>query len=254
MGGPYKSYVMCGTPRSGSTMLCEMLWATRAAGRPNSYFREQDIASWADAWHVLHTEGRETAQFDHAYLQAMLREGRADTGVFGVRIMWASMQDTLRRLRRANQHDGDARTQFALAFGNPLFIHVSRQDKVAQAVSRLRAEQSGVWHLNADGSILEGAQAPGALVYDRDRLAGFIRELKEHEAAWNKFFTQNGIEPLRLEYETTTAAPKQALRQILVQLGVDPGKAEMVPVPTAKMADGLSADWIRRFRDETNSA
>jgi LPS sulfotransferase NodH len=35
----------------------------------------------------------------------------------------------------------DDAAQFELAFGKPLYIHLSRQDKVAQAVSLLEAQQ-----------------------------------------------------------------------------------------------------------------
>ncbi|HMF66717.1 MAG TPA: Stf0 family sulfotransferase, partial [Phyllobacterium sp.] len=36
-----RSYVICGTPRSGSTLLCDLLESTGIAGRPASYFRSE---------------------------------------------------------------------------------------------------------------------------------------------------------------------------------------------------------------------
>ncbi len=35
---PTRSYLVCATPRSGSTLLCEALLATGVAGRPREYF------------------------------------------------------------------------------------------------------------------------------------------------------------------------------------------------------------------------
>src|SRR5438309_9224996 len=35
-----RSYLVCATPRSGSTLLCETLEATGVAGRPREYFEE----------------------------------------------------------------------------------------------------------------------------------------------------------------------------------------------------------------------
>jgi hypothetical protein len=67
MTSPFASYVLCGTPRSGSTLLCEMLAATGVAGRPNSYFRQEDVEAWADAWGVPHLQGIEDPGFDRDY-------------------------------------------------------------------------------------------------------------------------------------------------------------------------------------------
>jgi LPS sulfotransferase NodH len=198
MVSPYNAYILCGTPRSGSTLLCEMLWATRAAGRPNSFFRELDIAEWADAWGVPHPHSFDDAAFDRAYLEAMVREGSAQTGIFGIRIMWASMADAERRLGRALGRTGDLTELFALAFGQPLYLHVTRKDKVAQAISRVRAEQSGVSHLAADGSVFEGVQSPRPVTYDRARIATLVAQLEKHDEAWERFFSERAIEPLRL--------------------------------------------------------
>ena len=35
------SYIICSTPRTGSTLLCSLLRATNVAGIPESYFRSQ---------------------------------------------------------------------------------------------------------------------------------------------------------------------------------------------------------------------
>src|SRR6201991_2549603 len=38
MTQPNRSYLVCATPRSGSTLLCEALKSTGVAGRPEEYF------------------------------------------------------------------------------------------------------------------------------------------------------------------------------------------------------------------------
>lgn len=246
----FTSYILCGTPRSGSTLLCEMLGATGVAGRPNSYFRQQDIAYWADKWGVPHPDGIDTTDFERAYLSAMLREGSAGTGVFGVRIMWGSVADASARLGRVYGHGTDMPAQFERAFGPTLYVHISRLDKVAQAISRLRAEQSGVWHLAADGTVLEGTASAQPVSYDAGRIAELVGELKSDDDAWDRFFSGHRIEPLRLTYETMTADSQAALGRILAALGHDPEIAHGIPVKTAKMGDGESREWAARFRRE----
>jgi LPS sulfotransferase NodH len=228
-----------------------MLAATSVAGRPNSYFRQEDVEAWADAWGVPHPQGIEGPEFDRDYLSAMRREGSAGTGVFGLRLMWASVAEASRRLSRALGADRDLTVSLKAAFGPVLYVHVSRDDKVAQAISRLRAEQSGLWHLAADGSVLEGTTSPRSVAYDGARIAELVVELGRDEAAWRAFFEARGIVPLRLVYEDVAADPTAALARILVALGLDPDTARRTPVKTAKIADEESRLWAERFRRES---
>lgn len=245
-----KSYIICGTPRSGSTLICEMLYRSGVAGRPNSYFREVDIAYWAGEWGVSSVEGTETPAFDRAYLAAMREAGAAGTGIFGLRIMYPSLADAGRRLERALGGTGDLPVRLAKTFGSLLYIHLSRGDKLGQAVSLVRAEQTGLWHLNADGSVLEGAEERPEPVYDGKRIAAVLAELEEDDRAWDAFFAAHGITPLRLTYEGVTSAPQRALAEIFERLGLDEDIAHAMEVPTAKMADAMSRDWVERFRRE----
>lgn len=225
-----------------------MLWATRVAGRPNSYFRQQSIETWADRWNVPHPNGLETADFDRNYIAAMKREGSAGTGIFGIRVMWESVPEASRRIARAANARADFAELVRGAFGQTLYVHVSRGDKVAQAVSRLRAEQSGVWHLGVDGRVLEGTDLPAPISYDQDRIAAFVSELNEDDAGWSAFFNERNIEPLRLTYETTVTDPAAALGKVLEALSLDPALAGSVSVPTAKMGDDTSRLWMERYR------
>ena len=247
----YASYVICGTPRSGSTLLVEMLISTGIAGRPNSYFREQSIADWADDWGVDRSHGMDDAAFDARYVPAMLQIGRAGTGIFGLRIMWSSVADAARRLGRI-YGPADVTALFEQAFGPVLYIHLSRQDKVAQAISLVRAEQSGLWHLAADGSVYEGAETPRPNVYDASRIAAVFAELNSDDAAWEAFFASRRITPVRLVYETMTADPQAALASILAALGLDVDVAKGVSVGTAKLASSTSREWAERFRRENS--
>lgn len=249
----FSAYVICGTPRSGSTLLCEMLAASGVAGRPHSFYRQQSITHWADRWGIDYADGVDTQDFDQRYLNAMLREGTAGTGIFGVRIMWVSVAEAAARLERVHGGTADIAERFEQVFGPTLYIHLTRNDKVAQAVSLLRAERSGLWHLSADGSVLEGADKPEAVTYDADRLAAIVAELESDDAAWERFFTERRITPVRLVYETMTIDPQNALASILAALGRDPAIASTVPVKTAKMGDATNREWVERFEHERRS-
>lgn len=42
--------ILCGTPRSGSTLLCGLLTAAGRMGAPDSFFRRQILTWWAQEW------------------------------------------------------------------------------------------------------------------------------------------------------------------------------------------------------------
>lgn len=247
----FSSYILCATPRSGSTLLCDMLAATHVAGRPHSFFRQEDILEWADHWGVPRSNLADDPDFDRAYLAAMLRHGTDGTGIFGLRLMWGSVVDAFRRLDRLYPGLPDVPAQFEKAFGPALYVHLSRRDKVAQAVSRTRAEQSGLWHLGADGTERERTAPPQPAAFDAERIAALVDELQTDDAAWNDFFDTHHIEPLRLTYETLAADPQAALAGILSALGRDPEIAMTVNVRTAKLANATSREWVDRFLKRT---
>ena len=194
------------------------------------------------------------AAFERAYLAAAIRAGTGDTGMLGLRLMWPTVPDLLALLDRIFPHLPDDAARLERAFGPIRYLHLSRQNKVAQAVSRLRAEQGGLWHRAADGSERERTAPPQPPVYDATRLRAFFAEAETGDAAWNEFFTRHAISPLRLTYEALAAAPQATLAATLADLGLDPALATNVAPRTARLADELSLDWSARFRREAGLA
>ncbi|CAM5647389.1 Stf0 family sulfotransferase [Mycolicibacterium aubagnense] len=247
----FSSYIICGTPRSGSTLLCSMLAETRVAGRPHSYFRQQDVAEWAEDWGVEPARAPNDVQFDKDYIAAMRLVGTDGTGTFGLRLMWASVADASRRLDNITGGKADVTTRLEETFGPTLYIHLSRLDKVAQAVSLIRAQQSGLWHRNSDGTVLEGEETPRPVAYDGDQIGRIVGELEEDDASWANFFELRAIQPLRLTYEIMSADPQLALSKVLSALGRDPELARTIRAGTARLADATSSEWAARYRRET---
>jgi LPS sulfotransferase NodH len=143
------------------------------------------------------------------------------------------------------------RARFETVFGPALFIHLSRVDKVSQAVSRVKAVQTGLWHIAADGTERERTGPARAIAYDRDEIARYVEELMAQDESWNNWFASNGIEPLRLTYEALSQDPKGTLATVLAALGLDPAIAARIEPKTARLSDGESQNWVTRFRTET---
>ena len=245
----FSSYILCGTPRTGSTLLCEMLAASGVAGVPDSYLASKFVPWWAGEWGLPSQEAAGEA-FWPAYLEKALKVGRGGTGVFGLRLMREDLEAALAVLDGLWPGLPDDRARFEQAFGPVLFLHLSREDKLAQAVSLVKAQQTGLWHIAPDGREVERLAPPAPPVYDFARLAAEVARLEAFDAAWEPWFAAQGIEPLRLRYETVAQDPATAVEAVLRGLGVTVPDLSALKPAVAVLADEVSAEWIRRYREE----
>jgi LPS sulfotransferase NodH len=232
------SYFVCGTPRTGSTLLCGLLRATGVAGRPESYFRLPDEADWAARWGV---ERRSDGSLRYAdFARAAVAAGTTANGAFGARVMWGTLDHMLAGLRAGRPEvagtDLDLLTE---AFGPLRFVHLHRADVVAQAVSWARAEQTGYWQ--------EGDVAAAEPAFDIVQIRSLVATIEEHNAAWRSWFASVGARPFELRYEDVVADPAGALRGVLTFLGLDWPGGHRVEAGTRRQADEVSADWIARY-------
>ena len=245
-----QAYIICATPRSGSTLLCDLLADTGVAGHPDSFFRRQSFAEWAHYFNVSTSEWRGEHEFDQPYLAAILKEGSGGSQIFGMRLMWESVSALSKRLECIYPGMASDSARFQFAFGPVLYVHLSREDKIAQAVSRLRAEQTGLWHVSVDGTERERTKPGDRPLYDSNRLSEIVAELSQHDAAWASWFTRERIQPVRITYETLSTRPQAVLARMLSALSLDPGLAGTVEPRTSKLAGSESREWASRFRTE----
>ena len=184
-----EAYILCGTPRTGSTLLCALLQATGVAGIPESYFREPDEPTWAAQWGITRTEDGTFSDAD--YVKAAFKAGRTENGVFGVRVMWGSMELLIDRLRVIYSNDGSKLLDLLeRAFGSTRFVHLRREDILAQAISWLRAEQTDIWHRTAPAISLPQTSSPR---FDFDELRRYSALIDAHNEAWDLWFAEVGV-------------------------------------------------------------
>ncbi|MEO1538120.1 MAG: Stf0 family sulfotransferase [Pseudomonadota bacterium] len=244
-------YVICTAPRSGSTLLCRMLAATGVAGDPESLFHRPSLDDWAKRIGVARAPDASDAEFAREIFRAAIETGRGDTPVFAFRQQPHALRflcDTLRELIPEAKTDA---ARLARVFGPLRYVHLMRDDKLAQAVSLVIAEQSGLWHRNADGSDYERLAPPKEPVFDPDAIAAAIEDFVIHDRKWNLWFAANDIEPYRLGYEDLIAAPEAELSRLLAWLDLDSSRAQGVQPPLARLADDVNRDWMDRYIAES---
>ena len=249
------SYIICTTPRSGSTLLCRLLASTGSTGNPDSYYhRAEFMRDWAAKWGLPDADMVPKHDFDTAYLRAAVKAGKAGTGIFGLRLQQAYLtllSETLDRLYPGLTSDAH---RFESAFGKILYLHLARSDKVAQAVSLVKAQQTGLWHLNADGTELERLGAPKEPAYDFESIHREVIALERADDAWRKWFDYHQIAPLRISYEAFADHPAETLVDICRTLGSDPPEAGTIMPSLTRLSDAVSLEWVRHYKADLAEA
>ena len=163
-----------------------------------------------------------------------------------MRIMWSDMQGFLERLTELRPGLQNDSSLLAEVLGVGRYIHLYREDRIAQAVSLVLAKQTGLWHKNADGTIREQTGEPEQAVYSHDQIAAELAMLEQEAKGWGSWFADNQISPLQLSYESLVAEPSTSLHTILDHL--DLPSTTNATVSMQKLAGELNQEWARRFR------
>ncbi len=217
-------YIICGYARTGSTLLCRALRATGRLGYAQEYFnpRAIDVA-----------EGERYPTDPTEQLAEITRRGMSPNGVYGVKIF-------------ADQFDALRGFDWVGALPQPVFIHLERRDALGQALSQVRATQTGQWNGEQE------ARHPSH--YDAAAIHAELARTANYRARWQMFFARNGIAPLWLAYEDVVADLAGTVRHVATMVGVDDLPNPLPELTTLPpQADAISDAWRERFlREEGN--
>ena len=224
-----------------------MLTGTGVAGKPNSFFRPQSMGDFCASWGIVPVT---LDTFGPSYINTVLTKGRHGTPTFGMRIMWPNMDGLLAALRRNGIAGSDTHI-LDTTFGPLKYIHLNREDKVAEAVSYVIATQSGLWHKNTNGSERERMAPPAEPIYDASHITDVLSGLQNEATGWENWFAAQNITPHYVRYEDLSARPQDSLRDILGFLGHDPNCATRATPKTARLATVRNTQWTARFRRDS---
>lgn len=237
----FDSYLICATPRSGSTLLCGLLDSSGVAGHPASYFNRKSLNEYADDWRIARPrDGR----IDEAFVRAALTAGKTSNGVFGGRIMAETLPELISGLAAAVSIPAVTDVDLLRAqLGQLRFVHLRRRDVVAQAVSWAKSLQTHFWHPGE--AVAPGGQDPH---YDEELIGRLVATIERSEADWTVWFASHGIVPCEVTYEELAADPPRTAQKVLDYLGLNVPPDRQLVVGHRRQADQLNADWITRFK------
>lgn len=252
---PTSVVIIATTPRTGSTLLGRTLGATGLVGRPNEFLLPLVMRDRVRRWGVprvpvTHTlrflrEGKRRAWNEHDYFPFTARSTRNFLLVAGRREQGANGVFAL-KVHQSNFHAAMERNGITPSlWGAPVtWLRTGRRDRLAQAVSLVRAEQTKQFFASA---------APrGEARYDRAAIADAMARIEAQERAWDAYFATHHIDPFLVVHEDLVADHEGTVTRVLEHLGHH-GVA-VPPPPIARQGDHLNVEWMERFSRETASA
>lgn len=235
------AYLVCATPRSGSTLLCSLLNSSGVAGHPASYFDPRGVGEHADAWGI---DRASDGRIDDVFIRAALVAGRTPNGIFGGRVMAETLPKLVDDLAAASDPGATDLELLAARLGRLRFVHLHRSDVVAQAVSWARSLQTHFWHPGE--AMAPGGQDP---CYDEELIGELITRIETLEAGWATWFANQGIVPYEVTYEGLAEDPPSTASRILDWLGLKVPQDHQLEAPhQRRQADHVNADWIRDYK------
>jgi trehalose 2-sulfotransferase len=266
-------YLVCATPRTGSTLICEMLRQSGRLGVPREYFEylkdtglprqpaqyfmhsgDSNACSWMEELNLpplryCRRRLKEYRQHGYRrYLPRILRRGSTANGIFGAKIMWSHLPDFL----ELQTGDGSVASSLGVdaalrgLFPDLKYIYISRNSKLRQAVSLWIALQTQQWRL--DESTRPSCAVPEP-IFHFEAIDHLRRELMRQDVAWRGFFAAAGIAPLVLEYERFSLDLPQTLARVVDFLQIGDELLEgFVEPPLVKQADRRSETFVRMYQ------
>lgn len=233
---PHTSYMICATPRSGSSLLSEALKNTGLVGIPDEYFLSQNRRLWQKTWN--------SPTFS-AYMAEVLRRGTSPNGVFGTKMMWGYFGQFRKEMQyNPGKHYRTVHEELDSVFPKLSYIWIRRRDKVRQAVSHARARQTNIWAVTDEA-------VPGTIrkpVFSFLQLHFMVCELEAHDAAWQRYFAIHDISPYIVFYEDFVEHYEETILNIMGYLHIPISEEiQFAPRRLQKQADAESEEWVQRY-------
>jgi trehalose 2-sulfotransferase len=283
---PDRSYLVCATPRSGSTLVCHALEETGVAGRPEEYFealrhsgrprRPEEYFLGVEDQSIRDHLGERSVGSDpqprsplwsraayDRYLEWAFETGTTDNGIFGAKLMWGYFGEFVSLLRNIPAHrDVPLAELLPAVFPDLTFVRVVRANKVRQAVSLWKAVQTATWREDQVSAKVGSIEEDGGPAYrsfveaHRPQLRFHYRaidhlldQLLVEEASWDAFFEHSGIKPVLVLYENFAADYENSTINLLERLDLSCDENFEFEPRMKRQSDRINDDWTKRYSE-----
>lgn len=229
---PAPRYLIAMTPRSGSSHLCDVVKNTNLMGRPGEMLSAQFIPNI-----LKNAPGKNPDD----YLQQVMKVVRTRNGVAGIKVSWFQFHEFCQAMKDPS------------VFEKFRFVHLTRRDLPAQAVSLYCATESNVFHTNVEHTSQETTKL-ATLDYDFEKIKQWYRHIEAQEIGWRQYFAKHNIFPLAVTYDEIEADVVAVTRRIAHFIGRpragNDAKSESI---FRKIGERRNVEWAARFALELDA-
>ncbi len=228
--GEISPYMLCTAPRCGGTLLGSLLYESGALGVPHEYFHPEDVI-----FNLTTRLGLPKKSEISTYINTIKKIRTSPNGVFGLKAHFIQIAPLL-----------NFPTIKIFLKSTKCFVHVTRKNLLAQAVSYAIAHQSRNW------SSLHVSEADPR--YDEKLIRASLNEILSQNLQWKKFFAINSITPLDIIYEDLIEDTNPICHQICDAMDIETNHHFSVEQSPFKMQRGdINNEWIERFKSENKN-
>ena len=215
-----KNYIICSTPRSGSTLLARGLWHTNIAGKPHEYFHQK--------WHMRKLQDRWNTLNLKEYIDTLKIKRKSENGVFGFKAHYYQLEKIIDDIDIEN------------VFPKIKYIFITRNDKIRQGISLYRASLTKSWAYCEPETVIPE--------FDYKGIRKSIELIKKEEKNWNDFFMVKKIRPFKVIYETFNNNYRKTILAVVKYLDIKiPNDLRIEKPQLNKQSDELNDKWLEEF-------
>lgn len=263
MPEPSVSLLICTTPRSGSSYFANTLRSAGCFGMPEEWLHPYNYEP------ILRQKGLPSEVSASTLINCLRECATTDDGVFAVKTMWDRFEIFLKKAREEYERDDILRGAIPDRLDWPSvkeyfpasrIILLTRKDRVGQAISYIRAHQTGVWHRIEGGQ--EGIENTSTNEFREQRQRNyfdpnFIKLIMDNfrwqEESWRKLFWLECIKPLEIEYDSFLQNKESVIRQVAELMGLPFDAINSIKEPPNKpVRDSLKKSWRALYSELVN--
>lgn len=229
MSAPQKGALLLSMPRSGSSWLGDITNATNVMGKAEE---------WLDFKYLTPPHGPKGRP---ALYQRTLASASTENGNFQVKLFPRHL------LQVQDSYEMDFIRKCRRDYDTQVFL-LTRQDRVAQAISLVRAMQSGKWSADSDSKHAQQNRVPK---YNFGAISQAAFHIGRGYEFWRSYLTVGNVPFQEFTYESLLENPAPYVDAVSSHFGVaidTPPKSDR-----AIQRDDISAQWRARFAEDINA-
>ncbi len=226
---PYEeAYLIAITPRSGSTMLCDLLTQTNLMGKPNEYLNPDYINDRINKY----SDKKSLAEM----FTKTIEYGMNNKKMFGIKASYYQVEPFIEK------------KIFNILLPNIKVINLFRRNILKQAISLYIAAETKFFHTGDNEE--KRSELLNNLKFDKNKIFNRISEIYQEELGWISYLDNNSYSYLKLFYEDNIKDMNKIIKMILLYNGIEEEVALKTIIKESKfkkISNTINDDFYKQY-------